>query len=252
MIQANRHEPPGWRQGLPLHIQFTCNLPSLTGPACLTRRSCPVFAGMVLALLLALVPVGDLLAQDGSGGTPPPIAGVDDTSAPCFDGRLRIRDLEGADPFIPAGLDRVYELGLEWEDDAQLFSLRLGCPLLETGYQLDGTFFSKRAQAFYSTATNEVRATQDDPATIPILDTSNGVEVLFVYRSLVRAGFDEELLLAAVGGVTIRPNTEAQQFGPPGAPKGDVYFHVAILDRGQVVDLWIASKDGTIYRYETT
>jgi hypothetical protein len=209
-------------------------------------------AAVWLALILALIPYGAALGQDDASGTPPPLAGEDDTSAPCFDGRLRIRDLEGADPFIPAGLDRVYELGLAWESDAQLFSLRLGCPLLETGYQLDGTFFSKRAQAFYSTATNEVRATNADPVTVPILDTSNGVQVLFVYRSLVRAGFDEDLLLAAVGGVTIRPNTEDQQFGPPGAPKGDVYFHVAILDRGQVVDLWIASKDGTIYRYETT
>ncbi len=216
----------------------------------MTPGSRPFFlmASVLLALMLVLIPSA-AVAQEG---TPPPLAGVDDTSAPCFDGRLRIRDLEGVDPYIPAGLERVYELGLAWESDAQLFSLRLGCPLLETGYQLDGTFFSKRAQAFYSTATNEVRATNADPVTVPILDTSNGVEVLFVYRSLVRAGFDEELLLAAVGGVTIRPNTEDQQFGPPGAPRGDVYFHVAILDRGQVVDLWIASKDGKIYRYETT
>jgi hypothetical protein len=209
-------------------------------------------AALLLTLMLSVIPGSLTLAQDVPPGTPPPLAGVEDTSAPCFDGRLRIRDLEGADPYIPEGLERVYELGLAWESDAQLFSLRLGCPLLETGYQLDGTFFSKRAQAFYTTATNEVRATNADPVTVPILDTSNGVEVLFVYRSLIRAGFDEELLLAAVGGVTIRPNTEDQQFGPPGAPKGDVYFHVAILDRGQVVDLWIASRDGKIYRYETT
>jgi hypothetical protein len=72
---------------------------------------------------------------------------------------------------------------------------------------------------------------------------------LFVYRSLVRAGFDDNSLLGALGGVTIRPSTEAQPFGPKSAPKGDVYFHVSILERGEVVDVWVASRDGTIYRY---
>ncbi len=187
-------------------------------------------------------------AQD-EGGTPPPLAGESDTTLPCFDGRLRIRDLEHADAAIPTGLERVYDAGKDWEPDATLFSLRLGCPLLETGYQLEGTFFSKSAQAFFSTDTSTVQAAEDDPNSIPILDTSQGIEVLFVYRSLVQAGFDENSLLGALGGVTIRPSTEAQPFGPPTAPKGDVYFHVSILERGEVVDVWVASRDGNIYRY---
>lgn len=202
---------------------------------------------VLLSLFLASSP-GVALGQDE--GTPPPLPGEVNTDQPCYDGRMRIRDIENADPSIAAGLDRVYEIGKAWEDDAELFSLRLGCPLLEPGYQLDGTFFSKTAQAFYSTATNEVLPTDADPVTVPILDTTAGVEVNFVYRSLLRAGFDEDSLLAAVGGITIRPNTEGQEFGPPSAPLNDVYFHVSILDRGQVVDLWIASKDGKIYRYE--
>jgi hypothetical protein len=200
-----------------------------------------VIAGLALLLNLSVA-----MAQDS---TPPPLAGVNDTSLPCFDGRLRIRDLDTVDEQIPGGLERVYELGLAWEDDAKLFSLRLGCPLLESGIQLDGVFFSRTAQAFYYTATNEIRATNSDPATIPILDTSSGLQVSFVYGSLVRAGFDENSLLAAIGGVTIRPNTEAQPFGPDSAPKDDVYFHVAIEDRGEVVDVWIASRDGKIYQY---
>lgn len=201
--------------------------------------------GVALALALSVLPG---VAQDS---TPPPLAGESDTSLPCFDGRLRIRDLDSVDDEIPEGLERVYDIGLAWEDDAQLFSLRIGCPLLESGIQLDGVFFSRNAQAFYYTATNENRATNTDPDTVPVLDTSQGVQVSFVYRSLVRAGFDEDSLLAAIGGVTIRPNTEAQPFGPPAAPKGDVYFHVSIEDRGEVVDLWIASRDGKIYQYSS-
>jgi len=204
-------------------------------------------AGITSVLVCTLLAI----PASGQESTPPPLAGESDTSAPCFDGRLRIRDLASVDDEIPQGLERVFEIGLDWEDDAQLFSLRLGCPLLESGIQLDGVFFSRNAQAFFYTATNENRNTEADPDTVPILDTTQGVEVSFVYRSLIRAGFDEDSLLAAIGGVTIQPNTEAQSFGPPEAPKGDVYFHVSIEDRGQVVDLWIASRDGKIYQYSS-
>jgi hypothetical protein len=199
----------------------------------------------ILALLLPGLAVA--VAQE-ERGTPPPLAGESDTGLPCFDGRLRIRDLENADPSIPEGLARVYEVGTGWEEDAKLFALRLGCPLLETGYQWEGTFFSKSAQAFFSTDTNEIRATNDDPNSIPTLGTE-GMQVLFVYRSLVRAGFEEDSLLGAGGGVTIRPSTDAQPFGPPASPKDEVYFHVSIQQRGEVVDVWVASQDGTIYQY---
>lgn len=204
---------------------------------------------VIMAAMSVLLGTSASVATAQDEGTPPPLAGESDTSLPCFDGRLRIRDLEGADASIPAGLQRVYEVGKAWEPDATLFSLRLGCPLLETGYQLEGTFFSKSAQAFFATDTGAIQAAEDDPNSIPILDTSKGIQVLFVYRSLVQAGFNEDSLLGALGGVTIRPSTEAQPFGPQTAPKGDVYFHVSILERGEVVDVWVASNDGNIYRY---
>lgn len=208
-----------------------------------------VSALLALLICMAWAPAAPAFAQD-EDGTPPPLAGESDTSLPCFDGRLRIRDLEVADPSIPEGLERIYELGSAWEDDATLFSLRLGCPLLETGFQWEGTFFSRSAQAFYATDTAEIQAAEDDPDTVLELGT-DGLQVFFVYISLFRAGFDEDSLLGAVGGVTIRYNTEAQPFGPPSAPKGDVYFHVSIQERGEVVDIWVASKDGRIFRYTT-
>lgn len=204
---------------------------------------------IALAAMLAMLMPAALVAQDD--GTLPPLAGESDTELPCFDGRLRIRDLAGADPSIPAGLEHVYAVGTAWEEDAKLFALRLGCPLLETGYQWEGTFFSSAAQAFFSTDTNEIRATNDDPGSIPTLGTDQGIQVFFVYQSLVRAGFDEESLLGAGGGVTIRPSTDAQPFGPPSAPRPEVYYHLSIQQRGEVVDVWVASNDGTIYRYGT-
>jgi hypothetical protein len=203
---------------------------------------------MVTAILALIVLPGSVVAQDTTG-SPPPLAGEENQDLPCFDGRLRIRDLAQADPYMAEGLEHVLNMGKEWEPDAQLFSLRLGCPLLETGFQLEGTFFSRTAQAFYTTGTGEVQASNADPDSIPRFETKHGVRISFVYNSLVQAGFDENALLGAAGGVTIQPNTENQPFGPPTAPKDDVYYHVSIMQRGEVIDVWVASQDGNVYRY---
>lgn len=202
---------------------------------------------LTLAVTLCLVTAMVASAQDA--GTPSSLPGERDSGQPCFDGRLRIRDLQGADATLADGIERVSRLAAEWEEDALLFALRLGCPLLETGYQWEATFFSKRAQAFYATDTAEVQAAEDDPETIPTLET-DGLSLAPVYQSLVRGGYSEESPLGAVGGVTIRTSTDAQRFGPPSAPTGDIYFHVSVLERGEVIDVWVAASDGTIYRYE--
>lgn len=209
--------------------------------------------GIVVIVVIMLIasmgtgPVAIASAQDA--GTPSTLPGESDTSQPCFDGRLRVRDLEAADDSMKGGIDRITQLAKEWEEDSRLFALRLGCPLLETGYQWEGTYFSESAQAFYGTDTAEIQAAEDNPETIPTLETKS-LSILSVYRSLLRAGYAEDSLLGAVGGVTIRQSTEAQRFGPPTAPVGDIYYHVAVLDRGEVIDVWIAANDGTPYRYE--
>lgn len=202
---------------------------------------------VVLAASTAMGPLAIAGAQDA--GTPSTLPGETDTSQPCFDGRLRVRDLEGADVSLKEGIDRVTQLAREWEEDARLFALRLGCPLLETGFQWEATYFSESAQAFYGTDTAETLAAEDDPETIPTLDTDR-LSVRSVYLSLLRAGYAEDSLLGAVGGVTIRQSTEAQRFGPPTAPVGDIYYHVAVLERGEVIDIWIAASSGTPYRYD--
>lgn len=201
-----------------------------------------------MGLMVALF-AGTIVTAKQDPSTPVPLAGEDDASKPCFDGRLRIRDLENAQESLAAGLASADQVAKTWEPDARLFILRLGCPLLETGYQWEGTFFSERAQAFFETDTRAVQASENDPQDIPTL-SAEGIQILPVYRSLLRAGFDEGSQLGAVGGVTIRPSTNAQPFGPPSAPRDDVYFHVSILERGQVIDVWVAARDGTIYRYE--
>jgi len=70
-----------------------------------------------------------------------------------------------------------------------------------------------------------------------------------IYLSLIRAGFKDEMALTPQGGVTIRYNTEALPFGPPSAPKDQIYAHMAIDHDGKVTDIWISIKDGTPYQY---
>lgn len=227
------------------------HLPPRSQPS-LASRSIPPMSFTALLRIAALVialSFGHVSASQDESSTPAPLAGEDDASKPCFDGRLRIRDLEGAQESLVPGLARADEVARAWEPDARLFVLRLGCPLLETGYQWEGTYFSERDQAFFETDTRAVQASENDPTDIPTL-SAEGILVLPVYLSLLRAGFDEGSQLGAVGGLTIRPSTDAQPFGPPSAPRDDVYFHVSILERGQVIDVWIAARDGTIYQYD--
>lgn len=216
------------------------------------QRLCRHFAvrSIVCVSICLIFANGVAIAAAQDAGTPSTLPGETDISQPCFDGRLRIRDLEGADATLQAGLERITQLAEAWEEDARLVALRLGCPLLEIGYQWEATYFSESVQAFYSTDTAEVLAAEADPRTIPTLETAD-LSILAVYRSLLRAGYAEDSQLGALGGVTIRQSTDAQPFGPPSAPTGDIYYHVSVLERGEVIDVWIAASDGTIYRYES-
>lgn len=188
------------------------------------------------------------IAQD-EAATPP--AWIDDEEAdlPCTDSRLRLGDISGAQDSMQDGLDAAEEDAEAWQPDVQLYTLRLGCPLLQAGYQWDGTFFSEMAQSFYSTDTGMAEAAENDPEAIPMLDVSS-VDLAEVYRSIQRAGFDDDVLLSATGGVTIRASSEEMPFGPPSAPRDAVYVHVALEERGEVIDIWVSADDGTVYRYE--
>lgn len=199
---------------------------------------------LLLGLVVALLPaIG--AAQDA---TPELLLGQD-PNAPCVAGRLSVRDLEGAEASMAKGLETATAKAQAWQPDARLYALRLGCPLLTTGYQWEGIFFSATAQAFYTTDTGAIDASDDNPDDVPTLSL-DGLSTRLVYRSLIRAGFTDDLQLSAAGGLTIRPSTDVLPFGPQTAPRGQTYAHVAIEERGQVTDVWISMSDGTIYRYE--
>lgn len=201
---------------------------------------------IAMALLLCLTPAVQVVSS-AQESTPQSSIG-EDPNAPCGTSRLRIADLENVDATAAAGIERAVEEAGRWQGDARLYTLRLGCPLLTTGVQWEGVFFSETAQAFYSTDTARIDAVNDAPETIPTLDPA-AISLREVYRSLIRAGFTDNLHLTAQGGVTIRHSTQTHPFGPPAAPRDQIYAHLAIEVDGQVTDVWVSIADGTIYRY---
>lgn len=214
--------------------------------------------GAILTLLLALTVI-PVAAQEATppaspvatpaGPTPTPGAPVTEDPNVCTDGRLRIADLATADQHLADGIEKVTARGLGWQPDARLVELRLSCPLLKTGLQWEGTFFSETAQANFSTDTATVEPSEDAPGSVPYLDPSN-VSFQVVHRSLLRAGFSDDLRLAAASSVTVRYSSDQHPFGPPTAPHELVYVHVAVEERGVIKDVWINAEDGTIYRYD--
>ncbi len=228
------------------------------------RRATSIVLGLpLLAIVLALT-VSSVQAAQGTppaGSTPttPTPVPTQDLTTPeppitedpnsCADGRLRIGDLANADIHLQEGLERVRRRAELWQPDAQLVELRLSCPLLKTGLQWEGTFFSASAQASFSTDTFDVVPAEEAPEEVPYLDVST-VSFQAVHRSLLRAGYSDDLRLAAASSVTIRRSTEQAPFGPPTAPPGVVYVHVAVEERGVIKDVWVNAEDGTIYRYD--
>jgi hypothetical protein len=138
----------------------------------------------------------------------------------------------------------------QWQRDARLFTLRLGCPLLVTGVKWEGVFFSADAQAFYETDTGKVEPVEIDPSRIPTL-APDRYKMSMVYESLIDYGFTDDLLLTAQGGVTLKTNSSEIPFGPPSAPGGHVYAHLAVEQQDVVIDVWVSMSDGKVYSYRS-
>ena len=174
---------------------------------------------------------------------------VDATPSPsCATGRLVIGDLPAIEEDFEDGVAAEMELAADWHDDARLVGLRVGCRLLDDGFNWRGIFFSDAIQTYWYSDTGVTRtvdAVAPPGPTLPLDDVS----FTRLHRSLIRAGYTDETELNPTSNVEIRLNSDEAPFGPPSAPRGEVYVHVAIESRGGVVDLFVSAEDGTIYRY---
>lgn len=199
-----------------------------------------------IALVLSVILIGFVPAS-AQPSTPESAFG-EDPNAACAMSRLRVGDLKDIDNTVGKGVERATEEAHQWQSDARLFTLRLGCPLLVTGVKWEGVFFSQTAQAFYETDTGKVDPVEVDPSLIPTL-APDQLQMSMVYDSLIEFGFTEDLLLTAQGGVTIVTSTNEMPFGPPSAPRGHVYAHMAIEQQDVIIDVWVSISDGTVYTY---
>ena len=166
----------------------------------------------------------------------------------CVSGRLLIGDLPAIQEGLEESVAAETERALEWQSDARLVGLRVGCELLGDGFNWRGVFFSDAIQTYFFSDTGETRTVDAVAPPGPTLDLS-GVSFVRLHRSLIRAGYDETVELNPSSNVELRLNSEEAPFGPPEAPRDEVYFHVAIETRGEVVDLFVSAKSGTLYQY---
>jgi hypothetical protein len=174
------------------------------------------------------------------------------TAAPqreaCQDGAMLVGDLVEIDAAWPDAINIPIQRAASWHDDAQLVYFRVSCALFEPGFRLQLTFYSGQAQALLATDTGESVPVNLDPNSVQSLDVES-LSFAMIRQSLLDADFTDDLELDPSTGVDIRINSEESPFGPDSAPLGSTLAHVSIHQSGRLVDLFIDTKTGDIYRY---
>lgn len=171
------------------------------------------------------------------------------TGAPCESGTLRVRDLAAIEGSWRDGLAVAKGRAANWQDDAVLIQLTVSCELFEAGFRWQATFFSRTAQAFFTSDTTEVRPVNTDPAEIVPLPEAeiNFTELLAVVQ---REGVVSNMLDDVVVTLDVRVNTDAEPVGPPGIPTGVAVYHLALRQAGETRELYIDAVNGEIHRFE--
>ncbi len=193
-----------------------------------------------------------LIAESAPTATPSPSPAPVSLLTPvperCAGGRLRVGDLATVGDEWGAGVQSAIESARAWRPDAQLVTMQVGCAPLEAGFRWQGAFYSQTAQSFYLSDTGLSEPAEIDPATVPVLPLDQ-VNFRELHLALARSGFEDDEELNPSTGATVRLNAPADPFGPPDVPQGLVY-HVAVIDQGNVQDLFISSPGWTIHSYQ--
>lgn len=206
-----------------------------------------------VALLGAVLIAG---CGTGAGADPPtttplPITGTPALgfeSGPCSRGRLTIGDLLDIDERLVDGVNDARERADDWQDDARLVALRIGCELLEPSFHVRATFYSERIETYFFSDTRETQVAPPDNQAGDELPFDQ-VSFSDLANSLLRAGYPQTVALDPGSNAEVRVNTAGAPFGPSEVPDNAVVFHVAVDSRGEIVDLFVNAADGTIYQY---
>lgn len=204
-----------------------------------------------LVSIVLLSACGTGTVDDPPTPTPPPASGTPTAAiqgGPCAGGRLTVGDLGEIDDILGEGVDAARERADDWQSDARLVALRVGCELLDPSFHIRATFYSERIETYFFSDTRETQVAPPDNQAgeeVPL----DQIAFADLTSSLLRAGFSQAVSLDPGSNVEVRVNTAGAPFGPPEVPEDAVVFHVALESRGEIVDLFVTAADGTIYQY---
>lgn len=181
--------------------------------------------------------------------TAPPTAAVGQTvGSACESGKLRFADLTAMDEGWRDGLAIARGRALGWQKDAVLVELRVACELFEPGFRWQATYYSRGAQAYYSTDTAETVPVEIDPRDVlPLPEEEIRFQAL---RDLLATnGYDDADPAIELGSLRLVMTSDAARVGPPTVPSGHAVAHLSILGHGQSVELYVDLTAGGLYRY---
>jgi hypothetical protein len=171
------------------------------------------------------------------------------TGAPCESGTLRVKDLPAIEEGWRGGLSIAKGRAVNWQEDAVLVELKVSCELFESGIRWQATFFSREAQAYFSSDTTEVRPVNFDPDRIVALPESE-INFLDLLDVLQEQGVVSDSMDDVIVALDVRVNSQAQPVGPPGIPAGAAVYHLALRQQGEVRELFVDAVLRKIHRFE--
>lgn len=233
-------------------------------PAYLRKRS---FPGPVIRTIAPLLLFAAILASCAGPSVAEPVLGTatvsptitviaptaavgQTTGAPCESGTLHIKDLRAMQDRLAAGLDAAQATALGWQTDAFLVELDVSCELFESGFRWQATFYSVTAQSYFRADTTEVIPANADPASIVPLPQA-GLDFARLMGVLLA---DPTLALRTdyvVTGLNVTVKTETRPFGPAKVPTGPAIYHVTVQTPGQLRELYVDARAGTIYQFQS-
>jgi len=188
--------------------------------------------------------------QTPLAGSAAPTASPAPPRKACQNGTMQIGDIPAIDPVWRAKLDSLDAEALDWHGDAQLVQLRISCALFGAGFRLQPSYFSAQAQAILAEDTRESQPVNLDPDQVDSLPL-DAISFHQIYEALTEADFTDDLSLDPSTGIDIRISSQQAPFGPGGVPEGALVAHVSIAQSGQIKDLFVDVRTGTVYMYES-
>lgn len=179
----------------------------------------------------------------------PPTAAVGQTvGSACESGKLRFSDLTAMEDQWRDGLAVARGRALGWQPDAVLVELQVACQLFEPGFRWQATYFSRVAQAYFSTDTAEIVPVEIDPSAVRALPEEE-IRFAALRDVLASNGYDDTDPAIRLESLRLLMSTEENRVGPDDLPANHVVANVRVVSRGEAVDLYVDLTAGGIYRY---